>query len=73
MQRFKKYGINGLVRQPNRKKNTMKTPKLPIKTDEKSLLLQELEYLRAENAYLKKPLELRRLKLKRKNVPPSEN
>ncbi|MFZ7277909.1 hypothetical protein ACLS0F_11710 [Avibacterium endocarditidis] len=39
LQRVKKYGINGLIRQPNRKKNVMRLPKRPVKTDEKELLL----------------------------------
>ncbi|MFZ7157452.1 hypothetical protein ACLSZ7_00235 [Avibacterium gallinarum] len=39
VKKYKKYGINGLIRQPNRKKNVMRLPKRPVKTAEKELLL----------------------------------
>ncbi|SUB26672.1 hypothetical protein [Avibacterium gallinarum] len=39
VKKYQKYGINGLIRQPNRKKNVMRLPKRPVKTDEKELLL----------------------------------
>ncbi|QLB19240.1 helix-turn-helix domain-containing protein [Mannheimia granulomatis] len=71
LQRFEKYGINGLLRQPNKKKSNMpkslfdgsKKVKNPNDVNE---LLKRIEYLEAENACLKKLKELDEKKLRRK-------
>ncbi|WP_109077069.1 helix-turn-helix domain-containing protein [Aggregatibacter kilianii] len=62
LQRFEKYGINGLSRQYHQPRKTKmakakKTPSCDNPQDIKALL-KEFEYLRAENAILKKFKEL---------------
>lgn len=57
LQRFEKCGINGLIRQPNRK-HTMAKPKfdgsLKVRNpNDINELLRRIEYLEAENACLK--------------------
>ncbi|EHK89920.1 helix-turn-helix domain-containing protein [Aggregatibacter actinomycetemcomitans] len=58
LQRFEKYGINGLHRQPAtaRKVKMPKRKETPLCDNPQNIkaLLKELEYLRAENAILKK-------------------
>lgn len=58
LQRFEKYGINGLHRQSNKARKTQmpKAKKIPSCENPQDIkaLLKELEYLRAENAILKK-------------------
>lgn len=57
LQRFEKYGINGLHRQCNKaRKNQMPKAKKILSCENPQdikALLKELEYLRAENAILK--------------------
>lgn len=70
LQRFEKCGINGLIRQPNRKHNMAKSQfdgseKVKNPTDIKALL-KRIEYLEAENACLKKLKELDEKKHRRK-------
>lgn len=70
LQRFEKYGINGLRRQSLKPR----TPKMPKNTSPSTAdnpqdikaLLKELEYLRAENAVLKKLKELEERRQKKK-------
>ncbi|MBN6068564.1 helix-turn-helix domain-containing protein [Aggregatibacter actinomycetemcomitans] len=70
LQRFEKYGINGLHRQCNKaRKNQMpKASKIPFCENPQDIkaLLKELEYLRAENAILKKFKELDEQKARQK-------
>lgn len=70
LQRVEKCGINGLIRQPNRKHNMAKSQfdgseKVKNPTDIKALL-KRIEYLEAENACLKKLKELDEKKHRRK-------
>lgn len=70
LQRFEKCGINGLIRQPNRK-HTMAKPKfdgsLKVRNpNDINELLRRIEYLEAENACLKKLKELDEKKQRRK-------
>ncbi|KOE64926.1 helix-turn-helix domain-containing protein, partial [Aggregatibacter actinomycetemcomitans] len=70
LQRFEKYGINGLHRQPitARKAKMPKrkeTPRCDNPRDVKALL-KRIEYLEAENAILKKFKELDKQKARQK-------
>ncbi len=54
---YQNQGAEGLRRKPQRRRPAMsksKTKKVKLKTTPHEELLKELEYLRAENAYLKK-------------------